>query len=317
VSRKGTRPLAEARRLGSGTTNESTLERVGKIALAVVSVLALFRGRARSVDAREPATGATEQPTWATYVKAALAIVPVLALLGGGVQFLLQQSDNTRQLRSQQNQTTLDNYLNQMSTMILNYNLPATKKGTPVNNLAIGLTDTTVRDLDGGRRGTLIRYLWEQGLINVPVPVLNLYVIDLNRVDFAEANLFGIDLATDFLTDADLAGARAEHADLSGVDMYRADLRGTNLTGADLSCTNDNGYYCSNLTDADLSDANLEGANLEGADLSGVKLKGVKYNRKSIQVTIEGITSTIPATTWPYNFGHLNARGAICEGQCA
>jgi uncharacterized protein YjbI with pentapeptide repeats len=93
-----------------------------------------------------------------------------------------------------------------------------------------------LRQLDGERKGLLLRFLYESELIGKPTEAEG-------EEDQKRATV-------------DLYGASLRGADLNGADLRGADLNGADLRGADL-----NG--------ADLSIANLYGADLSGADLNG------------------------------------------------
>src|SRR5438128_2715376 len=98
---------------------------------------------------------------------ASLAIVVSIAgLWVGAKQFNEQRKATAAQTLDQQRQATLSGYLDHMSTLVLHDNLPQSKIGAPVRAIAVALTDTALRNLNGTRKGTLVRYLWQAGLIN-------------------------------------------------------------------------------------------------------------------------------------------------------
>src|SRR5262249_8730898 len=108
-------------------------------------------------------------------------VVSIAGLRVGAKQFNEQQKATAAQTLDQQRQVTLSGYLDHMSTLVLQNNLTQSKTGAPVRAIAVALTDTATRNLDGARKGTLIRYLWQAGLINRPRPVIGLFLMDLNR----------------------------------------------------------------------------------------------------------------------------------------
>lgn len=269
--------------------------------------------------------------------------VTVLGLIGSLYVFKAQQASNAQQALDQERQTTLDNYLSEISNLALNYKLTSSTEGMPVNALAVAQTDTSVRYLDGNRKGILIRYLWESGLISGPTPVISLYEINLNGTVFTGANLGRVDLSTDSLTGADFSDAKPYGAYLSG-----AYLRGADLSGADLSCFKSGqpgisagilgilrpeNVTCTgtpgtatpgganlvgaNLSGANLSGTNLVGANLSDADLVGANLEGATYNSKPMPPTKneQGKTLIVEPTQWPTGFNPA-AAGAICVAYC-
>jgi uncharacterized protein YjbI with pentapeptide repeats len=169
-----------------------------------------------------------------------------------------------------------------MSTLVLHDKLTQSKTGAPVRAIAVALTDTATRNLDGARRGTLIRYLWQAGLIDRPHPVVGLFLMDLNRAILRDANLFKAVLSRVSLSEADVT-----NAELAGADLQGSYMRASNLTSADLSCFHEPGgkrRTCADLSGADLSfaflrntdlvSANLTRAGLTGADLTKAKLNG-------------------------------------------
>jgi hypothetical protein len=259
---------------------------------------------------------------------AAFAIpISLIALLIGVGQFKAQQATSAGQALDQQRQTTLDNYLDAMSSLVLNYHLSTSRSGSPVNALAVARTDTAVRNLDGARKGILIRYLWEANLINQPRPVINLFEVDLSGAVFAHANLYHADMSMDNLVDAHFNDANPYGADLSGSNLHGAVLSGANLScfqnsRLDISAgiaelANNKSILCANLAYADLSGANLGGADLigadlMGADLNGADLEGAKYNSKPINAhDAFGNTQVVQPTEWPQGFDPT-AAGATC-----
>jgi uncharacterized protein YjbI with pentapeptide repeats len=112
--------------------------------------------------------------------------------------------------------------------------------------------------LDGLRKGRIVRFLYELGLLGCldpatqqPLPpVVKLDGADLRDLQLPHANLGWIHLVACFLDRAnfagsylgganlgasDLPGADLSHATLTGSNLYLCDLRGANLSGADLT----------------------------------------------------------------------------------
>ena len=240
-----------------------------------------------------------------------------------------QQTASASQTLNQQRQDTLDDYLNEMSNLDLNYKLSDSAAHSPVNAIAVAQTDTTVRNLDGARKGIVIRYLWEANLITAPNPVITLFEIDLSRAVFAGANLSQVDLSTNHMFKADFASANPNGADLMGADLQDADLRKANLsciknsqgisasiveilTPANVACTyapsgelpSGANLRGTNLSGANLRGTDLIGADLIGADLSGADLKGATYNSEALPPVkdLQGNTLTVEPTQWPSGF---------------
>ncbi len=138
---------------------------------------------------------------------------------------------------------------------------------------------------------------------------VNLYGLDLKKLDFNMAILEAADLRqTDFedavlrnanlqsanltyanlngtnLTDADLRGADLTYASLNGADLTGADLTGAILDYTDLTGANLTGALLveTSLAGADLADATLSRTRLDNAQMAGVTLPdGTTYTATS------------------------------------
>lgn len=265
-------------------------------------------------------------------------------LTTGVHQFNVEQSAAAAQLRDEQRQTTLNDYLDAMSNLVLTHHLAARGKSEqPARALALARTETAVRDLDGARKGTLIRYLWEADLLTSPRPVIKLYRANLDGAVFSHSILHNVSLGSDLLV-----GANFDGANLEGADLGRADLADARLTGAALTCVSTRvrarpavgrhhrSFLCANLDGATLTAANLadadalgadlrhadlqgadlraadlEGADLRGATLTRAVLRGAAYNIGPIQVGRGRGSPRFASTRWPNGF-NINAAGAIC-----
>jgi uncharacterized protein YjbI with pentapeptide repeats len=220
-------------------------------------------------------TGFAEKDLWDWLMLIGVLAIPV-AVAFGTLVFSLQQAQSSQTASERQHQTdiqiandqqqeaTLQTYLDHMSDLLLNHNLLASKhSGDQVRDVARIWTLTTLRRLEPTRKGVIVKFLYEAGLIGG-------YDGSGKRLETIVA-----------LNDADLSGiklggagqgyANLSYVNLSGADLSGADLSGANLSGADLSGANLSGGATlkgANLRDADLRDADLSGADLSGADLS-------------------------------------------------
>ena len=99
-------------------------------------------------------------------------------------------------------------------------------------NIIRAQTLTVLRQLDGERKGLLLRFLYESGLIGKwtgegePQGAL---------VDLSKADLSGANLVDAFLSGSDLGGSNLEGANLRRADLEGAILEGANLTDANLT----------------------------------------------------------------------------------
>ena len=174
-----------------------------------------------------------------------LAIIPVV-LAGGALLFNRTEKKNeitiaeTRKKSEQeiakdrQREQALQNYIDKMTELLLQNNLRGSQVEDEVRVVARTRTLTTLGILDGMRKGTLLRFLFEAGLINKENVIVN-----LKGADLKDANLWN----------ASLRSANLEHTHLEGAILLKAGLMSVNLEGA-------------NLSGACLISANLQGADL-------------------------------------------------------
>lgn len=193
-----------------------------------------------------------------------LLIVPVILAVGATwfnftqTQVSLQNSQRQHDTDTQisldhQREEALVTYEKDISDLLLTYQLRSSGDGSEVRSVARARTLSTLQTLDSNRKGFLIQFLSEAGLIKSRV-------ISLRGANLFKANLWG-----DNLWEADL-----KNADLWEADLSAANLRGAYLFGAYLRGTN---FWEADLRGANLIGANLRGAYFWGADLWGANLK--------------------------------------------
>jgi len=173
-----------------------------------------------------------------------------------------------------------------------------------VRTIARARTLTILRRLDGGRKGLVLLFLYDAGLIEGANPIITLNTADLSDVEFpagtsssnvpdigegggVKVSFSGVDLSGANLGGADLTRAHLSRAVLIGADLSKAILHGADLRGANLGITSYNvppdrppsastPTDPTNLTNADLSESFLDETYLAPATLTGnnLNLKG-------------------------------------------
>jgi hypothetical protein len=231
-----------------------------------------------------PWTGLAKRTFWDWL---SLLIVPVVLALGG---YLFTRSENRRTKDDAERQRAVDReiadkqrgidreiaderrqdemlqaYLDGMSQLLTDEKRPLHRSqvGDSLSTVARARTLTVLARLDGERKGSVLRFLYESGLITK-----DRVVVDLTRADLNGADLAGANLARALLREAILLGARLDGVTLSEADLRGVDLRGADLIGATLSGAN--------LAGTALSGVYLGGAILKGAMLAGAYLKGAE-----------------------------------------
>ena len=218
-------------------------------------------------------------------------------------------------------------YLTQMSALLLDRKLlQSREEESAVRSVARGITLSTLRRVDGDRKGSVLQFLSQARLIPRGDSKVWLYKADLRsavlrREVLPEANLTLADLRRADLrgteiNDSAFAGADLRGANLRGVGLPRADFRAADLRGADLTWADLNG---ARFTDADLRNASLflaelrsadfRGANLRGADLRGADLRRAKLHGANLEQAKYG-----QLTQWPSDFDPA-AAGASVSGR--
>ena len=263
-------------------------------------------------------TGFGEKSGWKWLeLLSALAIPVVLAV--AGLYFQSQLDQRQRQIEDQRaelereieeqraQQATLQAYLDQMGTLLLDRDLRNSGEDSDVRRLARARTLVVLDALGSDRQDRVFRFLAETELIQyrppARPPVVSLKYASLRDLELTGKQLLrGTDLTQATLSGADLTEAHLEGTDLSGAHMGGADLSGAFLRGARLS-----GAY---LYDTDLGGANLSGADLsdaegrfesgarmirtrlDGADLSGANLTNARVAEEQLREaeSLEGAT---------------------------
>jgi len=183
-----------------------------------------------------------------------LLVVPAV-IAAVGLWFNRQQQERALEVERQRAQDeALQAYFDQMGQLLLGKDPPLrqSEEDSEVRTLARARTLTVLSRLDGRRKGQVVQFLYESGLISSVSPVLDLSDADLRWAFLVGAGLSGADLTGAFLNEADLSRAH-----LSRVALGAADLRWANLSGADLSGADLNWAV---LTQADVTEEQLEEA---------------------------------------------------------
>jgi uncharacterized protein YjbI with pentapeptide repeats len=165
-----------------------------------------------------------------------LLILPVGVAVGGFV-FNTKQSETSLKVSEQHHQTdlqiaddqqreaALEGYLNHLSELLLEKNLASPQSSSDVREMARVRTLITLRRVGKYRKGIVLQFLHEAGLINK-----NNTIIDLHLADLGEADLSGTDLR-----EANLSGANLSGANLSGTNLSGANLSGAKVTAVQLA----------------------------------------------------------------------------------
>ena len=194
-----------------------------------------------------------------------LGIPITVAWIAGIFGFVTQRANNRAESDREMNverarETTLREYLDQMTNLILNQELQESGEDSPVRAVAQAHTFAALRSLNGPRKGILIQFLHESKLISKGRVIISLNLADLEEANLGRADLRGSDLSGANLTNAVLEHADLRDANLQDALLHDADLRDANLQDAV-------------ITDDRLADANrLVGTTMpDGSEMTEIR----------------------------------------------
>lgn len=228
-----------------------------------------------------------------------LLIVPLVLAV---VVVLFNRTQKRTELEiasDQQSEVGLQAYMDKMTELLIDKELRNSTEDSDVRAVARARTLTVLSSLDGLRKGAVVRFLHESGLIQGKNPVINMWQADLSGamlrgVKLSEADIRdGATLTYAHLSKANLSGAILTDADLSLVDMQDAILNHADLRRANLKWTG--------MDRAKLIFTDLRGANLWGAWLDDVNLTNAQVTEKQLAEvgSLEGVTMPLPNMTAP------------------
>jgi uncharacterized protein YjbI with pentapeptide repeats len=211
-----------------------------------------------------------------------LLIVPAV-IAAGGIWFNHRQQEREQQSADRRTRDdAFEAYLDDMTNLMLNHHLRSSPQEEGAEEVSAGEVDandvhavarvrtlTVLRRLDADRKGHVVQFLFEAGLIEGDRPILKLFSL-------GEAGR-GADLSGANLSGAILIGANLSRVNLRGANLSKASLRRANLAMTDLGEAN--------LSEADLHQANLSEANLSKANLSEANLSQAKLLRADLVST--------------------------------
>lgn len=168
-------------------------------------------------------------------------------------------------------ENTIRAYFDEIINLLTNYNDKYRDKTDDNNNpifdryllFSIRMkTITTLRILDGDKKGLLLQFLYEAKLLDN-----NEHSVDLREADFSGANLRNINLEN----------AKLEEINFENADLFNTKLINSNLRKANLQNTN--------LIQAKLDSAIFSDAKLEYADLANTHLYETNFERANLYRT--------------------------------
>lgn len=234
-----------------------------------------------------------------------LLIVPLILSLIAYWFSKRERENSERASTNAINATALQAYITDIEKLLLENGLRLAEKNSEIRTLARAKTLILLQTLDGARKGFVINFLSELGLIDTDNPIINL----------ENANLSGTILRQSYLNGINLENANLEKSDFTSTILSESSFSKSNLAGAHLSGIRGSSVNFSNanlknaiLNRAYLTGANFGGTNLEGADLRGANLREASLVRANLTNTKLGRVHGFPT-----NFTNADLSEAILD----
>jgi uncharacterized protein YjbI with pentapeptide repeats len=239
----------------------------GIIAACIGVVLLIF------VVVRFYGTGFTGKTLWDRLQLLGVLAIPVAVALGT-LWFTTKQSQvSSSENKDNQRETALQAYFDKISDLLIANHLDESAGNEQIREITRLRTLTVLRRFDAERKGSVLMFLHESGLISKDKCILDLRSADLRNAYLGGANMGGTRLSSVNLSNAILNLADLHRADLSYADLSHALLSYANLSRA-------------KLNGADLSGAVLGTANLSGAIVTPEQLdKSLSFKLKKTGIT--------------------------------
>ncbi len=235
-------------------------------------------------------TGIKTKTLWDWLNLFGVLAIPVVVGFGA-VWFTVRQGKVAdAENKDNQRETALQAYIDKISELLLKEHLgERTADGElipeykQVRNIARVRTRTVLTQLDARRKGIVLQFLYESGLIQFyrkykdKAAIIDLSKADLSGTDLGAAHLSLVNLGNTNFTGVNLKGATLfnisfEDADLSEADLSKAHIVGVKFNEANLTNTNFSNTYFAGTNE--FVGANLEGANLK--DAKGITIEALE-----------------------------------------
>lgn len=230
-----------------------------------------------------------------------LLIVPVILAIGGFIVNstvqraervrVEKQAETDRQLADDRfKEEALQSYLDRMTELLLEKELSKTERSSEADTVARARTLTILRSVDGARKGLLINFLYEAGLIQDD-PIIHLDAADLRFSILRDAMLNSINLE-----DAILSQSNFSYASLTRARLARAKFRQSRLDGVI-------------LTESDLTETDFSQSRLIGADLSGAIIEKTHFVKAVLEpIILETLPLSQQAIVQEVNFSNTHLK---------
>lgn len=198
-----------------------------------------------------------------------------------------EKSSKSEEERSQNE--TLDSFVNTMTELITKHNLANQNSTLETRIIARTRINLAFSNLNGARKGQVLQFLFESGLIDYS-PKINILGGNMKNAILDGIVLSKSEIKGVYFNNATIKETNLNAANFTSCDFTKADLSNSLVTNTNFSYTN---LTKSKLKNMDLTSVNFEGANLTKADLRGSKIKQEQLNTILNKVGIKTTKSNI------------------------
>ena len=258
-----------------------------------------------------------------------LLIVPMALGIGA---YLLNRSERAteKQIANERIlENTLQDYLDKMTELLLKENLRESEYNDEARSIARSRTLTALRILDNSRKGILLKFLHELGLISRN-PIIKLKGADLSGVNLRKANLSGANIKASTIKGGNMEQTRLIEANLRYCEIEKSIFSRASLLGADLSLVQGDGtnFIRSTLENVNFDSAslkkslftsahgvkaNFQSAQLQQSNFESSNLQFANFNRANLENASFENTNLTGATFRGANLQNTNFKGAILD----
>lgn len=258
-----------------------------------------------------------------------LLIVPFALAIG---VFLLNRAETNKEYliaKERMYENTLQDYLDKMTELLLKEKLRDSENNDEARSIARSRTLTALRILDYSRKGLLLKFIHESGLIR-QTPIIILRGADLSGADFKQANLSEASVRSATLTCANFENARLPQTDFSYSNIDNANFSFSSLIGANFYLTKCNNarFFRATLANTNFDSSsmkhtkfqniygvniNFQSAQLQNANFKNANLREANLNRANLEYANFENADLTNARLCGANLQHANLKGAILE----
>lgn len=202
-----------------------------------------------------------------------LIIIPLsLGLLGWSYKEAEKSKAQKIEEERSRNET-LNSFFNVITDLIKNHNL-SNNPSVQTRAMAKTRINMALSQLDGGRKGQVLQFLYESDLIDIP-PKIRILGANFNDSILDQIVLGGSEIRGAFFKNASIKNSNLNGIILNSSNLENADFSGSQVENADFGYTI---LKKCKLKNMDLTSVNFEGADLTNADLKGSTIKQSQLN---------------------------------------